>query len=319
MLVIESTFANVFSSQPGEERRHQADGEARHPAARRPPSGDDPRDDAREQANDNPADECKVHRRSMAFRGARIPPMCADAPQSISGEQIPSAARPRPPDRTSKRELSMNHRTLGNSDLEVSAIGLGCMGMTFSYTPYPDRAEMIALLRSAVDRGVTFFDTAEVYGPFNNEELVGEALEPFRGQVVIATKFGFRPDSADDRPMDRPRQPARAHPGGRRGLAAAAAGRGDRPLLPASRRPGRADRGRGRRREGPDRGGQGPALRPVRGRRRGPSAGRMPSSRSRPSRASTRCGPESPSARCCRPSRSWASASCRSARSARGS
>jgi aryl-alcohol dehydrogenase-like predicted oxidoreductase len=93
--------------------------------------------------------------------------------------------------------MTLQQRTLGNTDLEVSAIGLGCMGMTFSYTPFPDRAEMIGLLRSAVDRGVTFFDTAEVYGPFNNEELVGEALEPFRGQVVIATKFGFRPDAAD--------------------------------------------------------------------------------------------------------------------------
>jgi aryl-alcohol dehydrogenase-like predicted oxidoreductase len=91
----------------------------------------------------------------------------------------------------------MHQRTLGNDDLAVSAIGLGCMGMTFSYTPFPERVEMIGMLRSAADRGVTFFDTAEVYGPFNNEELVGEALEPFRGQVVIATKFGFRPDAAD--------------------------------------------------------------------------------------------------------------------------
>ena len=91
----------------------------------------------------------------------------------------------------------MQQRTLGTGNLEVSAIGLGCMGMTFSYTPIPDRGAMIALLRSAVERGVTFFDTAEVYGPFNNEELVGEALEPFRGQVVIATKFGFRRGSAD--------------------------------------------------------------------------------------------------------------------------
>jgi aryl-alcohol dehydrogenase-like predicted oxidoreductase len=88
----------------------------------------------------------------------------------------------------------MQKRKLGNSNLEVSAIGLGCMGMTFSYDPRPDRNEMLSLLRDAVDRGVTFFDTAEVYGPFNNEELVGEALFPFRGQVVIATKFGFRPE-----------------------------------------------------------------------------------------------------------------------------
>jgi aryl-alcohol dehydrogenase-like predicted oxidoreductase len=85
----------------------------------------------------------------------------------------------------------MQKRKLGNSNLEVSALGLGCMGMTFSYGPAADKQEMIALLRAAVDRGVTFFDTAEVYGPFNNEELVGEALAPFRGKVVIATKFGF--------------------------------------------------------------------------------------------------------------------------------
>jgi aryl-alcohol dehydrogenase-like predicted oxidoreductase len=88
----------------------------------------------------------------------------------------------------------MQKRKLGNSNLEVSALGLGCMGMTFSYGPPADKQEMIALLRSAVDRGVTFFDTAEVYGPFNNEELVGEALSPVRDQVVIATKFGFKLD-----------------------------------------------------------------------------------------------------------------------------
>ena len=87
----------------------------------------------------------------------------------------------------------MQKRTLGNSNLEVSALGLGCMGMSFSYPPFPDKQEMISLIRSAVERGVTFFDTAEVYGPFTNEELVGEALAPFRGQMVIATKFGFKP------------------------------------------------------------------------------------------------------------------------------
>ena len=86
----------------------------------------------------------------------------------------------------------MKKRTLGNSNLEVSALGLGCMGMSFGYGPAADRTEMIALLRKAVERGVTFFDTAEVYGPFVNEELVGEALEPFKGRVAIATKFGFR-------------------------------------------------------------------------------------------------------------------------------
>jgi aryl-alcohol dehydrogenase-like predicted oxidoreductase len=90
----------------------------------------------------------------------------------------------------------MQKRKLGN--LEVSAIGLGCMGMSFSYGPSPDKPTMIALLRSAVERGVTFFDTAEVYGPYLNEELVGEALAPFRGQVVIATKFGFNLDADAD-------------------------------------------------------------------------------------------------------------------------
>jgi aryl-alcohol dehydrogenase-like predicted oxidoreductase len=88
----------------------------------------------------------------------------------------------------------MKKRTLGKSNLEVSAIGLGCMGMSFSYGPPQDKQEMISLIRTAVERGVTFFDTAEVYGPFINEELVGEALAPIREQVVIATKFGFKLD-----------------------------------------------------------------------------------------------------------------------------
>ncbi|MGA2821950.1 MAG: aldo/keto reductase [Bacteroidales bacterium] len=88
----------------------------------------------------------------------------------------------------------MQKRKLGRSGLEVSALGLGCMGMSFSYGPAADKKEMISLLRTAVERGVTFFDTAEVYGPFTNEELVGEALAPFRGEVVIATKFGFKLD-----------------------------------------------------------------------------------------------------------------------------
>jgi aryl-alcohol dehydrogenase-like predicted oxidoreductase len=86
----------------------------------------------------------------------------------------------------------MQKRKLGKSGLEVSAIGLGCMGMSFSYGPPKDKAEMISLIRAAVERGVTFFDTAEVYGPYTNEELVGEALAPLRAQVVIATKFGFK-------------------------------------------------------------------------------------------------------------------------------
>jgi aryl-alcohol dehydrogenase-like predicted oxidoreductase len=93
----------------------------------------------------------------------------------------------------------MKKRKLGKSNLEVSALGLGCMGMSFSYGPPKDKQEMISLIRAAVERGITFFDTAEVYGPFTNEELVGEALAPFRKQVVIATKFGFELH-ADGRP-----------------------------------------------------------------------------------------------------------------------
>ena len=86
----------------------------------------------------------------------------------------------------------MQKRKLGKSSLEVSALGLGCMGLTFGYGPATDRQQAITLIRTAFDRGVTFFDTAEAYGPFLNEEVVGEALEPFRKQVVIATKFGFK-------------------------------------------------------------------------------------------------------------------------------
>jgi aryl-alcohol dehydrogenase-like predicted oxidoreductase len=89
----------------------------------------------------------------------------------------------------------MKKRTLGNSNLEVSAIGFGAMGMSFGYGPPKDKKEMTSILRAAVEQGVTFFDTAEVYGPYINEELVGEALAPFRGKVVIATKFGFKPDA----------------------------------------------------------------------------------------------------------------------------
>src|SRR5499426_3501002 len=96
----------------------------------------------------------------------------------------------------------MQKRKLGTSNLEVSAIGLGCMGMSDSYGPPADRQEMIALLRSAVERGVTFFDTAEVYGPFTNEELVGEALASVRDQVVIATKFGFRFENGKQTGLD---------------------------------------------------------------------------------------------------------------------
>jgi aryl-alcohol dehydrogenase-like predicted oxidoreductase len=91
-----------------------------------------------------------------------------------------------------ERSIKVKKRKLGNSNLEVSSLGLGCMGMTFSYPPFPHKQEMITLLRKAVDLGITFFDTAEVYGPFTNEELLGDALSSFQGKIIIATKFGFQ-------------------------------------------------------------------------------------------------------------------------------
>jgi aryl-alcohol dehydrogenase-like predicted oxidoreductase len=102
----------------------------------------------------------------------------------------------------------MQKRKLGNSNLEVSAIGLGCMGMSFGYGPPADKKEMISLIRKAIELGVTFFDTAEVYGPFTNEELVGEALAPFRTQVVIATKFGFQIDRSTGKQAGQDSRPA---------------------------------------------------------------------------------------------------------------
>ena len=177
---------------------------------------------------------------------------------------------------------------------------------------------MIALIRAAVERGVTFFDTAEVYGPFTNEELVGEALAPVREQVVIATKFGFEHRSEPESTAGL-EQPARAHQAGRRGVAQAAPDRHDRPALSAPRRPERADRRRRRRRQGADPGRQGQALRPLGGRRARPSVAPTPSSRSPRSRANTRSGGASPRRRSCRRSRNSASASCPSARSARAS
>jgi aryl-alcohol dehydrogenase-like predicted oxidoreductase len=96
----------------------------------------------------------------------------------------------------------MQKRTLGKSGLEVSALGLGCMGMSIAYGPPADKKEMIALIHKAVERGITFFDTAEIYGPYTNEELVGEALAPFRGQVAIATKFGIKLDSSGQQVQD---------------------------------------------------------------------------------------------------------------------
>jgi aryl-alcohol dehydrogenase-like predicted oxidoreductase len=109
-----------------------------------------------------------------------------DTSHSASGRSL---------DSQSSMENQMKKRKLGKSGLEVSALGLGCMGMSFGYGPAGEKNEMISVIRAAVELGVTFFDTAEVYGPFTNEELVGEALAPFRDRVVIATKFGFKLDN----------------------------------------------------------------------------------------------------------------------------
>src|SRR5579862_2622395 len=127
--------------------------------------------------------------------------------RSPAGSARPGTPMTAPGVRTAAKgkDRPMQTRTLGRK-LEVSAVGLGCMGLTHSFPPFPDKQDGIALLRSAVERGVTFFDTAQVYGPFTNEELVGEALEPVRDQVVIATKFGFDlegaigPGALDSRP-----------------------------------------------------------------------------------------------------------------------
>ena len=156
-------------------------------------------------------------------------------------------------------------RTLGQG-LEVSALGLGCMGMSQSFGPRPPRDEMITFLRAAVDRGVTLFDTAEVYGPFHNEELVGEALQPVRDECRHRHQVRVR--LRRERQADRRHQQTGRHPRRRRRLPAPPAYRHDRPALPAPRRPGRPHRGRRRHRQGAHRGRQGPPLRDVRGRRR---------------------------------------------------
>ena len=213
----------------------------------------------------------------------------------------------------------MQTRRLGSSGLEVSAIGLGCMSMTGGYSDRPDRQEMISLIRTAVDRGVTFFDTAEIYGPYANEELVGEALAPYRGQVVIATKFGWDIDPVERKPQGAGHEPPRGHQAGRRRLAAAARRRRHRPLLPAPSRPAGAHRGRRGRGQGTHRGRQGEALRHVRGGRRDdPPGARGPARDRRPERvlavvAASRGGGAG------RRARNWASASCPTARSARAS
>ena len=213
----------------------------------------------------------------------------------------------------------MQTRKLGKSGLEVSALGLGCMGMSWSYGPPMDKPDAIALLRAAVERGVTFFDTAEVYGPKTNEELVGEALAPVREQVVIATKFRVRAGLDGRGEMVRPEQQSRTHQGGRGCVPQTVAYRPHRPAVPAPRGPERADRGRGGCGEGTDPSGQGQALRSVRsGSANDPLGARGPSGHRAP-KASTRCDGVSPRRRSCPLLRNSGSDSCRSARWARGS
>ena len=205
----------------------------------------------------------------------------------------------------------MQTRTLGTRGLEVSALGLGCMGMSQSFGPRPPRDEMITFLRAAVDRGVTLFDTAEVYGPFHNEELVGEALQPVRNDVVIATKFGFAFDENGTQTGVTSRPDA--HPRRRRRLPATPAHRRDRPALPAPGRPRRPHR-RGRRQ--PSRSSSRPArcttsACPRRVSRR--SGAPTPCNPSRRWRVSTRSSGASPRTRSCLPWTSSASASSPSA------
>jgi len=157
----------------------------------------------------------------------------------------------------------MQKRKLGSSNLEVSAIGLGCMGLSFGYGPAVEKRHGIALIRTAVERGVTFFDTAEAYGPFVNEELVGEALAPFKGRVVIATKFGFdidpetgqRRGGLNSRP-EHVRQVAEAS-------AETSQVRRDRSFLSTPCGSAGADRRRGRSNQGPYSGRESEALRPF--------------------------------------------------------
>ena len=173
----------------------------------------------------------------------------------------------------------MQTRKLGRSALEISAIGLGCMGLNYHRGPAPDRKAMIALIRAAAARGVTFFDTAEVYGPFTNEELVGEALEPFRKDVVIATKFGH--DLSSGGLDSRPERIRQAVEGSLKRLRVEAID-----LYYQHRvRPERSDRGRRGRGQGSDRRRQGQALRAVRaGRRDHPPRACGPAGRGRPER-----------------------------------
>ena len=210
----------------------------------------------------------------------------------------------------------MQKRTLGDSRLEVSAIGLGCMGMSQSYPPLPDRQEMIGLIRAAVERGVTFFDTAQVYGPFTNEELVGEALEPVRDQVVIATKFGFDLEDGGSRGVDsRPETIRRSVDASLRRLRTDTIDllyqhRVD-PNVPIEDVAGTVKELIAA--------GQGAGTSASRRRACRRSAAPTPSNPSPPSRVSTRSGGASRRRRSCRRSRSSESASSPSARSGRAS
>ena len=187
--------------------------------------------------------------------------------------------------------------------------------MSQSYGAPMETPDAVQLIRAAFERGITFFDTAEVYGPFKNEEVVGEALEPIRDQVVIATKFGI---DIDGRRHERHGQPAGAYPRGRRGVAEAAPDRPHRSLLPASRRSERADGRRGGHGEGADRRRARSSISASRRPASQTSAAPMPCSRWRRCRANIRCGGASPRRRSCRRWRNSASASCPSARSGKG-
>ena len=207
-------------------------------------------------------------------------------------------------------------RTAKLGDLEVSRIGLGAMGMSHAYTGAgTDDAESIRTIHRALDLGVTFLDTAEVYGPYINEELVGRALKGRRDQVVLATKFGLISHAGAARG---PRQQPGQHPHRGRGLAAAAGHRPHRPVLPAPGRPEHADRGHRRRAGRTGRRGQGPPHRPVRGlgRHDPPRPRRAPDHR--PAVGVLAVDPR-PGARSCRCCASWASASCPTRRSAAAS
>ena len=228
-----------------------------------------------------------------------------------------AAGQRRRPRKSAGERLMMTKRKLGSQGLEVSSIGLGCMPMSQSYGP-ADEGESIATLHRAIELGCTFLDTAEAYGPYKNEELLGRALKGRRDQVVIATKFGFRFEGGKQVGADRDSRPETIR-AAVEGSLQPARHRSHRPHLSAPRRSGRADGRRRRHGRRPGQAGQGAVLRPVRGRRRQypPRPRRL--SGVRRCRASIRCGNaiwKATSFRCCA---NWASASSRSRRSAAAS